>query len=416
MDTPKEYTETKSEFKESEENKLVPDDNEVSLLQDGEIDLFDLISQIWGKRNIVIISAIIFLLFGIFVAMVSTEEYTSEVVLMPQSGSSSGGASGLLRQFGGLAGISLGGSSSGSIGVNLYPDIAQSTPFFLNIASQSVFVSNMDTTVAIKHYVTELIDPPITDHIKRYTIGLPKLLISLPIQIIESFKEKPQLADPPKLTIPEDTLTQQEVATKDVQGVIKLDGSELGAIGKLRQRIETSIEENGMLRVSATMPDPYAAAQITELSVKFLTEYLIDYKTDKAKSNLLFLENQYEQAQNKYFRVQQKLAQFRDRNSNIVSARAQTQRERLEDENQLTFQVYQGLAQQLEQARITVQEETPVFKVLEPIQVPINTSAPNRELTIFIFTFLGIFVGFAIAVLSIIYKYIEPKLKATKSY
>lgn len=416
MDTPKEYTETKSEVKESEENKLVPDDNEVSLLQDGEIDLFDLISQIWGKRNIVIISAIIFLLFGIFVAMVSTEEYTSEVVLMPQSGSSSGGASGLLRQFGGLAGISLGGSSSGSIGVNLYPDIAQSTPFFLNIASQSVFVSNMDTTVAIKHYVTELIDPPITDHIKRYTIGLPKLLISLPIQIIESFKEKPQLADPPKLTIPEDTLTQQEVATKDVQGVIKLDGSELGAIGKLRQRIETSIEENGMLRVSATMPDPYAAAQITELSVKFLTEYLIDYKTDKAKSNLLFLENQYEQAQNKYFRVQQKLAQFRDRNSNIVSARAQTQRERLEDENQLTFQVYQGLAQQLEQARITVQEETPVFKVLEPIQVPINTSAPNRELTIFIFTFLGIFVGFAIAVLSIIYKYIEPKLKATKSY
>jgi len=416
LDTPKEYTETKSEVKESEENKLVPDDNEVSLLQDGEIDLFDLISQIWGKRNIVIISAIIFLLFGIFVAMVSTEEYTSEVVLMPQSGSSSGGASGLLRQFGGLAGISLGGSSSGSIGVNLYPDIAQSTPFFLNIASQSVFVSNMDTTVAIKHYVTELIDPPITDHIKRYTIGLPKLLISLPIQIIESFKEKPQLADPPKLTIPEDTLTQQEVATKDVQGVIKLDGSELGAIGKLRQRIETSIEENGMLRVSATMPDPYAAAQITELSVKFLTEYLIDYKTDKAKSNLLFLENQYEQAQNKYFRVQQKLAQFRDRNSNIVSARAQTQRERLEDENQLTFQVYQGLAQQLEQARITVQEETPVFKVLEPIQVPINTSAPNRELTIFIFTFLGIFVGFAIAVLSIIYKYIEPKLKATKSY
>lgn len=417
MDTPKEYTETKPELETpASAQQALTEKGQKELIQDGEIDLFDLLSQLWGKRNIIIISTVVFMLLGVFIAIVSPEEYTSEVVLMPQSSSSSGGASGLLRQFGGLAGISLGSSSSGNIGINLYPDITQSTPFFLNMIDQSVFVSNMDTTVALEDYVTKLIDPPVTDYIKRYTLGLPKLLISFPIRIAQRFKQKKPITVPPAdTTAIQDTL-QLENTTEPTQRVIQLEGKELGAIGKLRQRIETSIEDNGMLRVSATMPDPYAAARVTELSVDFLTNYLVEYKTEKAKSNLNFLEEQYKQAQNKYYRTQQRLAQFQDRNSNIISATAQTEQERLENENQLAFQVYQGLAQQLEQARITLQEETPLFKVLEPIQVPTATSAPNRELTVFIFIFLGIFVGSAIAVLSIIYRYIEPKLKATKSY
>jgi len=417
LETPKEYTEIEPQATATKGSTdyVPPPAYAPPPMKDGEIDLFDIIRQIWDRRKTIIITVVVFLFLGIFVAVVSPEEYTSEVVLMPQSGSSSGGASGLLRQFGGLAGVSLGGSSSGSIGVNLYPDIAQSTPFFLNMVDQSIFISNMDTTVTIKSYVTEVIEPPITDYIKQYTIGLPKLLISLPIKLIGSFKEKPKVADPTllKVTEPVDTLTQTEAANDSVQNVIKLDGQEIGAIGKLRQRIETTIEDNGMLRVSATMPDPYAAAQVTELSVDFLTNYLIEYKTEKSKSNLAFLEEQYEQAQIKYFRTQQRLAQFRDRNSNIVSARAQTELERLENENQLTYQVYQGLAQQLEQARITVQEETPIFKVLEPVQIPLSASSPNRELIIFIFTFLGIFTGFAIAVIDIIYAYVKPKFKTT---
>ncbi|WKN40727.1 Wzz/FepE/Etk N-terminal domain-containing protein [Tunicatimonas pelagia] len=419
MNTPKEYTETRPKVEISDENKRVSNSNESQepLLQDGEIDLLNLIGQIWGKRNVIIVSTVVFLLFGIFIALVSPEEYTSEVVLMPQSGSSSGGTSGLLRQFGGLAGISLGGSSSGDIGIDLYPDITQSTPFFLNMMDQPIFIANMDTTAILKDYVTELIEPPITDYVKRYTIGLPKLLIGLPIRIVQSFKEEPSPVEPsPNTAAVEDTLGQASQIPQGTQKAIQLEGKEVGAIGELRQRIETSIEENGMLRVSVTMPDSYAAARVTSLSVDFLTDYLIEYKTEKAKSNLGFLERQYSQAQNKYFRAQQRLAQFRDRNSNIISATAQTEQERLEDENQLAFQVYQGLAQQLEQARITVQEQTPVFKVLEPVQVPLDTSAPNRELIIFIFIFLGIFVGFAIAVLSIIYRYIAPKLKATKTY
>ncbi len=417
MDTPKEYTEveTRAEDTGGRGSYVPPPAHTPSLIEGGEIDLFDIIRQIWDRKRTIIITVLIFLFFGIFVAMVSPEEYTSEVVLMPQSSSPSGGASGLLRQFGGLAGISLGGSSSGNIGVDLYPDIARSTPFFLHMMDQPVFVSTLDTTVVLKNYMTELIDPPITDYIKQYTIGLPKLLIGLPVQIINSFKDKPKQAAAPvtDTTVSEDTVVDNQ-ASDAVKNVIKLSSQEKGAMGKLSQRIETLIEDNGTLSVSVTMPDPYAAAKVAELSVEFLTNYLIEYKTEKSKSNLTFLEEQYEQAQTKYFRTQQRLAQFRDRNSNIVSARAQTELERLENENQLTYQVYQGLAQQLEQARITVQEETPVFKVLEPIQIPLSTSSPNRELIIFIFVFLGVFTGFAIVVTGIIYRYIEPKLKANE--
>jgi len=56
------------------------------------------------------------------------------------------------------------------------------------------------------------------------------------------------------------------------------------------------------------------------------------------------------------------------------------------------------LSLQREQAKIKVQEETPVFKILNPVQVPIEKSRPHRSIILLGMMFLGIVSGIGIII------------------
>lgn len=77
----------------------------------------------------------------------------------------------------------------------------------------------------------------------------------------------------------------------------------------------------------------------------------------------------------------------------MTSALARTEEVRLQNEYKLAFEVYSQLAQQLEQAQITVKEDTPVFSIVKPVTVPLEKSKPNRPMILVIWTFLGGVLG-----------------------
>ncbi len=376
-------------------------------MEDGEIDLADLFRQVWARRKTILITTVITFLLGIFVAVFSAEEYEASIVLMPQTSSSSNNmASGLLRQFGGLAGLGgMNANASGTLSPDLYPEITQSTPFYLQMINEDVYFSTLDTTVTFTEYFTEMQGASVLDYVKTYTIGLPKLIFNTPANLINSFKNK----EKSKVVLP-DTTAIDSISAKSDQVPIVLTGQQLSVINRLKSRITTTIETTGMVEVSVEMPDPMAAAYTTEMAVKYLTQYIQEYRTEKSQQDLAFVEKQYKDKQEKYNIAQQRLARFQDQNMNIVTERARIEQARLQTEYTLTSSLYQGLAQQLEQAKIKVQEETPVFKVLEPIQVPLSTSKPNRELIIALSLFAGLFIGSFIAFIQIIYLNIKNKM------
>jgi len=59
----------------------------------------------------------------------------------------------------------------------------------------------------------------------------------------------------------------------------------------------------------------------------------------------------------------------------------------------LIYGIYSELAKQLEQAKIQVKQDTPVFTIIEPISVPTKKSKPNRPMILFIWLFLGGILG-----------------------
>ena len=148
-----------------------------------------------------------------------------------------------------------------------------------------------------------------------------------------------------------------------------------------------------MIGVSVEMPDPLAAAQVTNKVVALLTKKVTTYKSDKAKNNLEFIKSSFSDAKIEFEATQEKLASATDRNRNVSSATAQIDLQRLQNEYSLAFEVYKGLASQVEQGKIKLKEETPVFTVLEPVRVPVDKSKPKKMQMLSISTFIGLMLS-----------------------
>jgi len=67
----------------------------------------------------------------------------------------------------------------------------------------------------------------------------------------------------------------------------------------------------------------------------------------------------------------------------------QNQLTRLESQFTVTSSVFQELAGQVEQSKIQVNKDTPIFTIIEPVSVPLERTKPKRSLIVVIWTFLG---------------------------
>ena len=355
-----------------QEYKIVPADYGYQYDED-EIDLLELAKTIWSKRMFIVKVVALGAVIGVIAALLSPKEYKSTATLMPEySTESQGGASSLLRQYGGLLGVS-GGSytNSNAIRVDLYPNIVQSTNFQLKLMDQPFYFSDINQEATLFDYYTELNSPGVLGILAEYTIGLPG-------KILGAILHKTELMT----TVPGDTNESM---------VLNLSKEEFEVISTLRQKITASLdEESGIVSVSVTLPDNVAAAAVTEYTIKELTEYLTEYRTEKVLRDLTFVEEQLATAEARFEEAQLTLAEFRDSNQGMLSARAQTEEQRLNSEYQIAFNLYNSLTQQYEEAKLKVQEETPVFKTLEAVQVPLQDETSGAMILIVFIMLSGI--------------------------
>ena len=56
----------------------------------------------------------------------------------------------------------------------------------------------------------------------------------------------------------------------------------------------------------------------------------------------------------------------------------------------LTFNVYNSLAQKYEQDKLKVQEQTPVYAIIDPATVPLKAISPNKVIIIIAFFFMAL--------------------------
>ena len=141
--------------------------------------------------------------------------------------------------------------------------------------------------------------------------------------------------------------------------------------------------------MSLQMQDPQVVATVMTAVVENLKRYMSDYRTSKSRQDVENLSAICEERKEDYYRAQKAYAKFVDANKNVVLQSAQAERERLQQEMNLAYQVYSQVAGQLEGARIQEQQDKPVFVILEPVSVPLRKTAPSKAKLLVVFTFLA---------------------------
>ena len=337
-----------------------------------EIDIIALAKTIWLGRIKIVKTTLIFMGIGLFVALTSPAEYTSTIVVKPTLSDSE---SNLGRNLGGLAamaGINFGGTNSvAEIHPTLYPKIIESYSFQKELMESPIYVSDLNSEMSFEKYYTEYHRLSILELFKKYTFGLPGVILS-------SIKPKENI-------VGSDENVFNTISEKDEEMMLLL-----------QEQLNVSVdEEQGFVSISAIMPDGLQAAQLALSAESILQRRVINYKLKKAKEDLDFIEDRYREKKNAFEQAQENLAKYRDANKNVNTASAQTEAERLESEYQLAFSVYSEIAKQVETQKIQVKENTPVFAILQNPVIPLKKSSASKSTVLICWTLLGVFVGVA---------------------
>jgi LPS O-antigen subunit length determinant protein (WzzB/FepE family) len=334
-----------------------------------EITLIELLKKVWVRKTIILRGVLIGLGIGLFVALASPKEFTSSVTFIPQT-ASKGGASGL-GGLASLAGINLpSGGDTQEIGPELYPKLAADINFKRVLAGTYIHPEGMEDSVRFTTYFDEIHKPAALDYLKKYTLGLPGVLI----KAVRG--ENPTLAVSTGQASSELIFTSQE---------------ELDSYKLLDDYLKiTSNKKEGYVDIAFTMPEPVLAAQMVLAAQRLLQQEVIAFRIRNAQAQLEFTEKQYEEKQREFDAIHARLASFKDRNRNIASSFAESEEQKLEAEFSLKVAIFTELAKQLEQARLQVKKDTPVFSTIQSATVPLVKSAPNRPIILLACMMIGL--------------------------
>ena len=351
--------------------------NNSSENQEDTIDIIALLQSIWKGKKLILKTGLVFMILGLFIAVFSQNEYTASTTIVPQSSSEKPGGS--IGGLAALAGINLGSvGQQSSISPTLYPQILTNISFQKELLETLITIEGQDKKITYKEYYTNVYSPSVLSSIKKYTIGLPGVLIGL---------------------LKSDEISKEESKNNDSLPQITQDDKKL--IELLLEQLSMEVnDKDGYISLSTTMPEARAAAELTQKAQELLEQYVIDFKIEKSSSELDFIKNRYQEKEQEFQKIQQKLAVYTDRNQNVNSARAKMELMLLQSEYDLAYGVYSELAKQLETQELKVKEDTPIFTILQPVFVPLEETAPKRSLILIIYTFLGfvLSIGYILAI------------------
>ena len=342
--------------------------------EEDSIDIIALIKNIWVARKFIIKVTVSFFIIGCIIALSSTVLYTSQTTFVPQVSDDQTTSNNKIGSLASLAGINLNPTeitSDSYLSPLLYTNIIDSEEFSLDLLTEELINLNAEK-FTIKEYLLSKESSfnfnPI-GFIKKYTIGL---FLNNEISEVNSdiFKNYNFISD-------EDYYLLYSFREKFI---VELN------------------EKEGFINVLAIDEDAFISSQLVELITKSLQSKIIDIRTNKVKERLEFSKEQYELKQGEFDILQKKLAEFKDSNKSISTARFMAELQKLESEYQLQQSILINLASEYNNNKIKLNKDTPIFSVIDEVSVPNLRSEPKRGQLVIIFVFLGlvISVGFVL--------------------
>lgn len=343
-----------------------PDQSPTQTTGEIEINLADIVLFLKAHLRAIVLWSLVAGGIGVGYSLILQSEFSATTQLMPELQSSSAlSKMGGLSALAGLAGVDLNQmSSTDAVRPDLYPNIVQTLPFALFMLEQQVYVSEYKKTMRLR------------DYLEAKDKNWFKTLFSS-----DKSADTTQKLDPQKFSKAVELTKPQEEQVKEIHERV----------------LATFDRKTGVIAIHTKMPDPVVAATTSRVAVEYLKDYVTNYRTDKARKQVQFLSEQVADAKQRYQSAESALASYRDRNRFLVMESAKIEEQRLQADFMLTQNVYNNLSQQYEQAKIRVEEETPVFQTLDPPNIPLKRSSPKRTIIVLIFAIVGGLIAIGIS-------------------
>lgn len=348
--------------------------------QEDEIDIMEYVRKFIKEWKLVLKWCGIAAVVGVIAALSAVSTYTVTTKMSPESNKS---GSGQLSSLASLAGINLGSMSAGAdaISPDLYPEIVSSVPFLTKLFYMPVEAEYKGEKISCNYY--EYLKNCTKAPWYKYVTSLPGRALGAVLGLFRPDEEK----EPKGFK-----------KLGDVDNA-KLTKAQEKVIEGMRKRISVSTDKKTfVITLSVTDQNPEIAMQLSEAIVAELRDFITSYRTEKARKDLEYYEKIYEESQVDYFDAQQRYARYVDMNQGMVRQSVMTEQERLQNEMQLKYQLYNSCAQQVQMAKAQVQRETPVCTILTPPTTPLKDNESGAKTLA-----VCIFLGFVLAALWVLW-------------
>ena len=337
----------------NEENKKAP------------IDLIAIFNKLWPhrKKYFKILPAV---LIGTYlITCLVPRYYKSSVNLVPESSGNSiaGGSLGALASSFGLGSLTkMGGDDA--IYSEIYPDLLNSNDFILKL--MPVNIQTKDGTLKCSYY----------DYMFKHQKSSPWM-----------FAKGWIIAKVNSMIKPKGPNRKKEL---DIFNLTEMQNDVFENVkGKIKCNVD---KKTGVISIIVEDQDPLVAATMAKETCKKLQEFIIDYRTSKARVDYEYYKKLCDEAKQSYERIRQTYGNYADANTDVVLTSYKSKTEDLENEMQLRYNVYTTLSTQLNMAQAKLQEATPAFTIITSASVPQKPAGPKRLIVAVAMMILAFFV------------------------
>tara|TARA_X000000950_G_scaffold225907_1_gene272618 strand:- start:32181 stop:33290 length:1110 start_codon:yes stop_codon:yes gene_type:complete len=349
-------------------------ENQTNLKNNSEedsIDIIPIIKKVWFSRKLIVKITVCFFIIGCLVALLSPVIYTSQTTFVPQVSSDELSMSNnKLGSIASLAGINLNQNevtSDSYLSPLVYTNIIDSEEFSLKLLNEELINSKSEKFT-----------------LREYLLSQKSSFNFNPISFIK------------KNIIELFFNTKNSDVNRDIFKNYNFIGKvDYNLIQLFRKKFSIELnEKEGYIKVFAMDKNPFISSQLVEKITKSLQHKIIDIRTKKIKERLEFSKEQYKIKQLEFDLLQNKLAEFKDSNISISTARFRSELQKLETEYQLQQNILINLASEYNNNKIKLNKDTPIFSVIDEVTVPNQRSKPKRSFLVIIYCFLGLILSF----------------------
>lgn len=281
--------------------------------------------------------------------------YTAEVTLAPEMENIAGG--GGLSDIAASFGFDLGGGSVGdAIYPTLYPDVIGSREFIIRLFD--VKVQTSDGAVETDYFTY------LTKHQAHNPYTFPYYWIRRQIR---------NLTSTPKTT----PATGRNTGARF--DAFSLSEDQNAVVELVQQMVKCDVDlKTNVISISVEDQDAYICACMADTVRVLLQDYIIDYRTKKARNDVEYYEKLVAEAEVEYSRAIEQYDKYSDSHMNLLLQTNKSEQDRLYNNAEIAYQSYTTMMTQLQAAKARLQERTPSFSVLQSSTIPQKPYKPKR--------------------------------------